>query len=341
MKLAKTAKRALFALIISVLCLALFCFGASAVSLDEKGSISLTATDRESKEPVKDAVFRIYFIATAEMSGDLISYTYTEGFKNNGIAMGSFSDSSLPVHLATYATLNKLDYAEKSTDSNGNVLFGSLSCGAYLIVPADTPDGYLNPSPFLVSIPMRDETSGDYVFDISASPKIEAEKPEGGEKTYLSVKKQWNSTGDIPDSIKVCLVRDCIVIEAVELNNENNWYYRWDELDKQHSWFVIEAEVPEGYEASYDASQNSVVIINTSDDFEDETYQPEYPTSYPPDSPEHTTTVGEPENTTTPDELIDTGQLNWPVPVFAIAGLILFSIGWAIVNFSKKDEDTV
>ena len=36
--------------------------------------------------------------------------------------------------------------------------------------------------------------------------------------------------------------------------------------------------------------------------------------------------------------LIDTGQTNWPVPVFAIAGLLLFSLGWAMLNLGKKEE---
>ena len=48
----------------------------------------------------------------------------------------------------------------------------------------------------------------------------------------------------------------------------------------------------------------------------------------------------ETESTTKKEELIHTGQLNWPVPVFSIAGLLLFSIGWAILNWDKKDEET-
>ena len=39
--------------------------------------------------------------------------------------------------------------------------------------------------------------------------------------------------------------------------------------------------------------------------------------------------------------LEQTGQLNWPVPVLSIAGLLLFSIGWAMLNLGKKEEETV
>ena len=34
--------------------------------------------------------------------------------------------------------------------------------------------------------------------------------------------------------------------------------------------------------------------------------------------------------------LIQTGQLNWPVPVLAVSGILLFSLGWAMVNLRDK-----
>ena len=36
------------------------------------------------------------------------------------------------------------------------------------------------------------------------------------------------------------------------------------------------------------------------------------------------------------EKLPQTGQLNWPIPVMAISGLILFTIGWS-VRFTKKE----
>lgn len=45
-----------------------------------------------------------------------------------------------------------------------------------------------------------------------------------------------------------------------------------------------------------------------------------------------------PVTTDKPDsKLPQTGQLNWPVPVLSIAGLLLFAIGWAL-RYSKRDE---
>ena len=38
-------------------------------------------------------------------------------------------------------------------------------------------------------------------------------------------------------------------------------------------------------------------------------------------------------------KLPQTGQLNWPVPVLAAAGLVLFAIGWGIRFRRKRDQD--
>jgi len=48
----------------------------------------------------------------------------------------------------------------------------------------------------------------------------------------------------------------------------------------------------------------------------------------------------EPEMTryTEPDDkLPQTGQLNWPVPLMACAGLALFALGWALCYAGKKE----
>ena len=57
----KTAKRILAMLLMTVMCFTLFSFGVSAVSVDRRGSITLTTLDKETKEPLSGATFRIYF----------------------------------------------------------------------------------------------------------------------------------------------------------------------------------------------------------------------------------------------------------------------------------------
>ena len=45
-----------------------------------------------------------------------------------------------------------------------------------------------------------------------------------------------------------------------------------------------------------------------------------------------------PTPTPKPPALAQTGQLNWPVPVLALLGLCLFSLGW-LLRFGKKNSD--
>ena len=375
----KTAKKVVSVIIMLVMCITLFSFGASAVSLDKKGSISLTIRDKETRETLSDAVFRVYLIAYAYEDNGNIYFVYTDEFKDNGMDLDGFSDSYLPVHLRAYAELKSLPYTEKSSDSKGNIVFDNLSCGAYLVVPVSVADGYLNPAPFVIPVPLRDKTQDKWVYDIDASPKVEAEKDESGEKTYMSVKKYWRSMEKTPDNITVSLIKDGVIYDSVVLNATNNWYYKWEDLDKNHSWSVVETNVPEGYTVSYVTSQMTVVITNTDDDYEEETTtRPDETTTSNDDNttaiddttttvstttPDDTSTTdeditttattttthtddttkptGTTESTTKPEELIKTGQLNWPVPIFTIAGLLLFSIGWAMLNLGKKDEEIV
>ena len=48
------------------------------------------------------------------------------------------------------------------------------------------------------------------------------------------------------------------------------------------------------------------------------------------------------EPTTPPTEpdpsLPQTGQLNWPIPILATAGLVLFATGWVLYSMQKKDS---
>lgn len=356
------AKKAVAMLITVVICFTLFSLSTSAVSLEQRGNITLYALDKDTKEPISGVSFRIYRVASAYLKDGDISFVYTDEFKNCGMEIGNFSDAYLPVHLMVHATVNAIAFEEMTTDEKGRVVFSDLQSGAYLIVPVSTKEGYLNPSPFIVTVPMKDETQNKWIYSIDATPKIEADKDDTDEeKTYISVKKIWETYGKTPDSIKVSLIKDGEIVDSVVLSAVNNWYHRWDNLDKNHSWNVVETDVPSGYKASYEVSQMTVIIRNKDDDSDDETTTnpddttttdgdtddtttPDGSTTKPtePTGPDDTTKpTGETESTTKPDELIDTGQLNWPVPVFSAAGLILFSLGWAMLNFGKKDEETV
>ena len=127
-------------------------------------------------------------------------------------------------------------------------------------------------------------------------------KPETPEKTYLEVDKVWSGTSKTrPGSVTIQLLDGNTILDTVTLGDWNNWHYSWHDLDGSgsHDWNVKELEVPEGYSVSYSFDGTTFTVRNT-------------------------------------ETLIQTGQLNWPVPVLGAAGLALVVAG--LLMLRKKKE---
>ncbi len=341
MKFNKTVIKLFSILTVTVFCFTLFFVNAFAVDINKNGSITLHVADSQEKIPLQGATFRLYLFAAAYEKSDGVGYDYVIPYDECNMDMYNLQDPYLAVHLAYFALTHNLPYTQITSDAKGNIEFDKLFPGVYLILATDILENYFLPAPFVVNIPIYNHEKQNWEYDIDATPKMQIRYEEVmGETTYLSVKKQWSTDEEIPEKITVTLLRDLQKFETVELSEENNWYYRWDKLDKQYAWNVVESVVPDGYKVTYDFSANSIIITNTKDvDDETTTLPDETTTDEASSSPDESTTLSD-ESTTKPDELIDTGQLNWPVPVFSTAGLILFSIGWAMLKFGKKDEET-
>ena len=301
-----------------MLLLTFFTLSPLALALSEnEGSITIDISDSKSENFNENVSFRLYFIAKANKSSDGIRYEMVSPYDESNIDIGDLQDSGLPVHLAFFAEYNSLSFKEKVTDQNGVVVFNNLSQGLYLVVPSGTVS-----SPFLVSVPIYDSVKGKWKYDVEASPKFtEDEEIEDGE-TYLTVVKEWHGRKDHPESITVVLLRDFEEYDRVTLSDANSWHYRWDNLSKNHIWNAVEADVPDGFLVYYEESSNTVTIINKSEDTsaDDITTEP---------------SETEPEK----DKLVQTGQLNWPVPVCVIAGLLIFAAGWMVLNTDRKESE--
>ncbi|MCD8052129.1 MAG: peptidase [Clostridiales bacterium] len=61
------------------------------------------------------------------------------------------------------------------------------------------------------------------------------------------------------------------------------------------------------------------------------------PTEPEPDEPDESTTTT--TTTTVTKTLPQTGQLNWPVPVLAICGAVLFALGWCLTRSDRKRSE--
>lgn len=307
-----------------------YAFSPAAYALvSKKGSITLHVADTNTATPIEGASFRLYLFAAAYEKSGGVGYDYVVPYDDCKMDMGNLQDAYLPIHLTHFALTHELNFTFSTSDEKGSILFDNLVPGVYLIVPMGNIPDYFMPSPFVINIPLYDKENKNWVYDINATPKMQIYEAEGlPETTYISVKKVWNTDTSHPESVTVSLLCDFREAEKVTLSAANGWHYRWDNLSSKHVWSVVESEIPDGFKVSYESSSNSVKIINTGASVTGTTSPDEKPVTTHPDEP-----------TTEPDELIDTGQFNWPVPVFSIAGLLLFSIGWAMLNISKKDEE--
>lgn len=312
-----------FVMLFAVLVMCVYTVSPAAEAITSKnGSITLNITDSGTGEALENASFRLYFFAAAYENQNGVGYSYVIPYDDCNMDMDNLQDAYLPVHLTHFANTHALLYTQKSSDKNGHIVFENLVPGVYLIVPFESVDNYFMPAPFVINIPLYDNENKNWIYDVNATPKMRIYSgSEEDSFTYISVRKLWETEGAHPETVTVCLLRDFVQVDTVELSSENNWSFRWDNLQAKHNWNVVEI-VPEGFTASYETSSNSVTIINKSNTSEG-------------------TTVPDADTTTAPDELIYTGQLNWPVPVFSIAGLLLFAAGWAMLNFSRKDEGAV
>lgn len=118
------------------------------------------------------------------------------------------------------------------------------------------------------------------------------------------VRKVWSSDDgkDRPDSVTVTLYNGDTAYDTVRLGAWNNWSYSWKDLNAYGNWQVIETNIPKGYVPSYSVSGNVVTITNTR-------------------------------------SLIQTGQLNWPIWVLGGAGLVLVSLGGAMLVKKKRENN--
>jgi len=286
-----------------------------AIDLTQNGSISVTLQDGENRGPVSGAEITLYRVAEATISGYQLSYVFTDDFKGCGMKLDNLRQDGLETHLVTYANTQGLSgIATIKTDTNGSANFSNLETGLYLVQQTKNTKGFYSMEPFLVSMPMT--VDNEWVYDVDASPKVE--ENTDASTTQLTVRKVWVSDGiATPKSVTVALLRNNVAFKKVVLNAANDWTYTWEGLNNDYTWDVAELGVPRNYTVSYHENGSIVTITNTS-------------------------TVGNPEepgpkNPGETDEfpLIQTGQLNWPIPVLGGLGILLLAVGFAL---SKKNN---
>lgn len=142
------------------------------------------------------------------------------------------------------------------------------------------------------------QSAGGFGYAVNAYPKTEVEK-----LTSITIQKVWNTDASTKaaEHITVQLLRDGKVVETATLSEENHWRVTYTDMPESDAYTIREVNVPAGFTATY--KQNGYIFTVT--------------------------------NTAT---LIQTGQLIWPIPVLAIAGMLFLAIGIVLLG-KKRNED--
>lgn len=278
------------------------------IDRDRAGSITVTLLDNsEAHTPIPGATFRLYHVANISDEGYNLAFVYTDDFAGCPADISDLNAAGLADSILEYAEANSIPYVTGVTDENGTVVFPELELGLYLIAQEGEATGYYPINPFLVSVPMTNPEGTGWVYDIEASPKAEAAPIVTPEPVYrtFSVRKVWDDNDDAqhfrPATISVKFYMDGELVETVTLSEANGWAYTWEGLEDGHS-YTVEEVVPQNYIVTYGYSADLITITNTA-------------------------------------KLIQTGQLNWPIPVLAGAGFVLLVIGFIIALTKKRKND--
>ena len=171
-----------------------------------------------------------------------------------------------------------------------------------------TPEPTVEPSPEPTAEPTvapepTVEPTPEPTVEPTAEPTVTPE-PVEPEPVSLTVKKVWSGdkAEERPASVTVTLYDGGKAMDKVVLSAANGWTYTWNGLDGDGDWSVIETGIPNGYTPSYRTKGDVVTITNTA-------------------------------------TLIQTGQMNWPVPVLCGIGMLLIAFGAYILLKKRKNDE--
>lgn len=286
-------------------------------------------------EYLENAEFSVYYLGG--VSGGRISPDETfSDYKVSFDVSDSEKTAALAETLWAYALRDDIapDYTD-STDSKGTADFEGkvLPEGAYLVAAEKhySNGTYYFCKPFILLIPYGETQT------LTVTPKFERvnENTESLEISYRVMKAWVQDEGGIrPVEIQVQLLCDGDIYDTVVLSSENNWRYRWDNLSALNHWTVTEKTVVGDYVVSLSSQEKAFLLTNSGDIGDKEPTIPETPTT----APDKTTKPDEP--TTEPEEELPvTGLLRWPVPYLAMAGVLVFIIGYVKYRKSEAEDE--
>lgn len=316
---------------LTLLCIFLMC-----ISYAYAAGAKIEIDTKSGDDIVEGLIWDIYKVADKDVYGNynlLPDYAECEGPAEN---MTTAELAEIAYSLYNVAVTKDIEPTKSGvSDKYGLAAIEDLEKGVYVLSGAEYTLDYkkYTPIPAILEITGKEE---DTIEIASKLTVVELPKPEPHKIAY-SVEKVWvgdeNSIKLRSDKVVIEIYCDGEKVEEVTLDESNKWTYEW-EAEEGHEWNVLEKDVPENYKVLYTVKDTDYKVNNTLSTTITPTPTPSPEgTPSPTPSPEGTPTP----TPTVPGKLPQSGQLNWPIPVLALAGLILIGIGVALAQKAKKD----
>lgn len=316
-------KKTISILMTVMMLLTLTVSAAGKIDLDK--GVDLTLNYAYDGTAIKGAEFSAYRIAEVD---EYARYKVLEGFA--GYEITGFLDEdgylvdeeegywkTVATTLSGYMTKDKVEAtAAAETDENGKAHFEGLEAGIYLVMGASHRQGNYRytAEPFLIALPGLDHEANEWAYEVEVA--VKNSRRTVYDDFDITLIKQWANAeafeGELPE-IEVEIYQDGELYDTVVLSEENNWKVKVEDLSEKYDWEFVEV-TEGGFTVAVEQTGSKIVFTNTLPEVPDEPDIPENPPTSPdvPSDP----------------ELPATGSLWWPVPLLAIAGVVLFMLGW-------------
>lgn len=269
------------------------------VDFSKKGKVDITLTKKDDNTGIKGAEITLYKVANATEENNNLVFKYSNGFEGCKASLSNLESKTLTSEIINCLNDN-VKGINLTTTANGNVSFKELDLGLYLVKQTKKVKGYLEISPYLIALPK--DNNNTWTYSISSKPKTEIT-----ELIDISVQKIWNTKisnqndkNILPSKVTIELYKENELIDTVTLNEDNNWYYTWLDMEKSDEYIVKEVNIPKGYTATYQQEDNLFIVTNTT-------------------------------------SLVQTGQMTWLVAVIGLLGMI-FIVSSYIISKRTNNE---
>lgn len=224
------------------------------VDFSKKGTIKLNLINPDNTY-IEGINIKITKLASATSKNYNLSFNYYEELSDY---KDKLNKNDLNKELLDIIHNSNLYTKERKSNKNGTITFNDLELGLYLVEQTNQIEGYSNIIPFLIYIPIVENSK--WIYKVDATPKIDIIK-----LFDLTVSKIWNvpSNVQIPKEVTIELSKDNVVIDTIKLNKENNWTYTWSQIEQKDTYSIKEINIPIGYTPTYKKDNNKFIVTNT------------------------------------------------------------------------------